>query len=59
MNEDDARRLVSSYEAAWKRLQGLGGKNAQGAEAAYGLAYQALVKAGLRPQIRRKYRPFI
>jgi hypothetical protein len=56
MNEDDIRRLNSAYEAAWKRLQGSGGKSAQGAESAYGLAYQALVKAGLRPQIRQKYR---
>ncbi len=60
VDEDSARRLQSAYEAAWKRVaSGAGGKQAQGVEAAYGLAYQALVKAGLKPQIRKKYRPFI
>lgn len=59
MTEDEKQSLRSAYNAAWKRLQGSGGKSAQGAEAAYGQAYQALVKAGLAPQIRRKYRPFI
>jgi hypothetical protein len=32
------------------------GKTAPGAENAYGQAYQALVKAGLAPQIKFKYR---
>lgn len=56
VSEDVARSLMSAYNAAWKRVNGSSGKTAQGAEAAYGQAYQALVRAGLAPQIKQKYR---
>ena len=53
---DDGQRLVSAYNAAWKKVATSSGKSAQGAESGYGQAYQALVRAGIAPQIRRKYR---
>jgi hypothetical protein len=53
------RRLESNVSAAWKKVQGSTGKSAAGAESAYGIAYQALVRAGFAPQIRKKYRPGI
>jgi len=56
MTEDEKQSLRSAYNAAWKRVQGSSGKSAQGAESQYGQAYQQLVKAGLAPQIKRKYR---
>lgn len=56
MTQDDIDSLWSSYRKAWKDLQGAQGKSAQGKEVAYGLAYQALVRAGLAPQLRGKYR---
>jgi hypothetical protein len=56
MTQDDIDSLWSSYRKAWKELQGAQGKSAQGKEVAYGLAYQALVRAGQVPQLRGKYR---
>jgi hypothetical protein len=53
---DAEQKLVSSFNAARKRLDGASGKSASGIEAAYGEAYQALVKAGLAPQMRKRYR---
>lgn len=34
----------------------VGGKAGEGNEKKYGVAYQQCVKAGVKPQIRRKYR---
>lgn len=48
--------LERDLEAALKGLRGATGKSAQGKENQYGAAYQNLVKAGHRPQLRRKYR---
>lgn len=48
--------LWASYRAARKRLDGASGKSAQGVENSYGEAYQQLVKAGLAPQIKKRYR---
>lgn len=47
-----------NFEAACKRIrdQKTVAGGGRGAEKAYGSAYQALVSAGLRPQIRGKYR---
>jgi hypothetical protein len=56
VTKDEIDRLWSDYRAAWKRLSGASGKSAQGAEKAYGQAYQALVRAGAAPQIKAKYR---
>jgi hypothetical protein len=53
---DEQQKLVSTFNAARKRLDGASGKSASGVEAAYGEAYQALVKAGIAPQIKAKYR---
>lgn len=49
-------RLMSDFNAATKRLKDTGGRAVQGAENAYGASYQALVRAGLKPQIKHKYR---
>lgn len=56
MTNDDIERLERNLASALDRVKKSAGKNAGGAEAAYGQAYQALVKAGARPQIRYKYR---
>lgn len=50
-------RLVSNFNSATSSLKKIvGGKAGDGAENNYGQAYQALVKAGIKPQIRKKYR---
>lgn len=56
MTEDEIRDLKRNYENALKRINGSSGKTAQGVEKAYGEAYQALVRAGLAPQLRARYR---
>lgn len=58
MNLDDLQR---AFNLASERLQKLAARNApfgtrQSAEQQYSQAYQALVRAGLAPQIRGKYR---
>lgn len=52
----DTSNLERDLEAALKNLRGSTGKAAQGRENQYGAAYQNLVKAGVRPQLRKKYR---
>ena len=58
MTDIDHDRLLSNFEAASKKVrQALGAKQGgAAAESQYGDAYQALVRAGLAPQIRKKYR---
>lgn len=56
MTDDEKSSLVSGLNAARKKLDGASGKSAQGVENGYGGAYQALVKAGIAPQLRKKYR---
>lgn len=53
---EDVERLERALAAALDKVRKTIGKSAGGAENAYGQAYQALVKAGARPQIRYKYR---
>jgi hypothetical protein len=53
---DAEQKLVSAFNAAQKRLSGSTGKAAGGIENEYGASYQALVKAGLAPQLRQKHR---
>jgi hypothetical protein len=54
---DDHDRLLHAFREAYTRLTKTGAsKSSQGVESAYGEAYQALVRAGLRPQIKKKYR---
>jgi len=56
MNEVE-KRAMDRYELARKRLSSAGAKNAGGYEGDYSVAYQALVRLGMRPQLRKKYRP--
>lgn len=53
---DEQESALRDFAAASKRLGQVSGKNASGAEAAYGAAYQRLVKLGVKSQIRHKYR---
>jgi hypothetical protein len=54
---DNVERLQSDFNAASTAIKKqVGGKGGEGTEAKYGQAYQALVKAGAKPQIRQKYR---
>lgn len=54
---EDKERLESNMNAASTSLRRIAsGKAGEGVEKVYGQAYQALVKAGFRPQIRKKYR---
>jgi hypothetical protein len=54
---ENVDRLVSDFNSASTAIKKqVGGKGGEGTEAKYGQAYQALVKAGVRPQIRKKYR---
>lgn len=57
MDQDDIDRLERNLSAAFSKIKsGVGGKAAIGYEKEYGIAYQDLVRAGLRPQIKSKYR---
>ena len=56
MNADQIRNLEFALESASKRVKGAAGKSGQAAENAYGEAYQQMVRAGLKPQLRHKYR---
>lgn len=59
MNED-IDRLERSLASAFSKIKsGVGGKAAIGYEKEYGIAYQELVKAGARKQIKKKYRAHI
>jgi hypothetical protein len=54
---DEADRLERSMAIASSNLKkSLGGKPGDSSEKVYGIEYQALVKAGLKPQLRKKYR---
>lgn len=48
--------LRSKFNKASKSLANASGKSAGGIEKAYGQAYQAMVKAGCAPQLKKKYR---
>ena len=52
----DQTDLERNLQIASKELAGAHGRTAQGTENKYGQAYQALVRAGYRPQLRKKYR---
>jgi hypothetical protein len=53
---EEQDKAVRAFAAASKRLSGSSGKSAGGIEAGYGEAYQALVRLGIAPQIKAKYR---
>ena len=54
--EDEKRSAISEYERLAKIADNARGKAANGAEKAKGLAYQKLVRMGLRMQLKAKYR---
>jgi hypothetical protein len=54
--EREQESLERDLSIASKALSNSPGRLAQGAENKYGQAYQALVRAGYRPQLRYKYR---
>jgi hypothetical protein len=57
VDPDEADRLERSFTIASSNLKkSLGGKPGDSSEKVYSIEYQALVKAGLRPQLRKKYR---
>lgn len=59
MDQEENDRLERDLASAFSKFKnGIGGKAAVGLEKNYGLAYQALVRAGLRPQLKGKYRAF-
>lgn len=54
MDNDDLLRDLNIASNDIKKS--IGGKAGQGVEKKYGVAYQQCVKAGVKPQIRKKYR---
>lgn len=55
--QEDNERLISNFNAATSSLKKIaGGKAGEGIEKVYGQAYQQLVKVGIKPQLRKKYR---
>jgi hypothetical protein len=54
---DNVDRLQSDLNSAIATVRKqVSGKGGEGAENKYGQAYQALVKVGAKPQIRKRYR---
>lgn len=57
MNTEEIDKLEREMSAASSAMRKcITGKPGEASEKKYGIAYQDLVKAGLRPQIRKKYR---
>ena len=57
ITEEEKDRLLRSLESASSTIRkGVGGKAAEGFEKKYGQVYQDCVKAGIKPQLRKKYR---
>ena len=57
VDPDEADRLERALANASGNLKkSVGGKPGESNEKVYGIAYQALVKAGLKPQLRKRYR---
>lgn len=55
--EDEVRRAVQELDAALGKIKNAqSGKQNFGLEAQYGQAYQRLVRLGVRPQLKGKYR---
>lgn len=54
---EDNERAISDFNAASNNIKRITtGKSGEGAEKLYGQKYQTLVKLGLRPPLRKKYR---
>jgi hypothetical protein len=57
VDPEEADRLERSMTNASGNLKkSLGGKPGDSSEKVYASTYQGLVRAGLRPQLRKKYR---
>lgn len=57
MTEDEKSDLLRDLNMASNDIKkSVGGKAGEGIEKKYGVAYQQCVKAGIKPQLRRKYR---
>lgn len=55
--EDEIRSAENEYAHALAEVKkAIPGKPGFGTEARYGQAYQRLVRAGVKPQVRLKYR---
>lgn len=55
--DDEIMATELEFSAATASIRkAIGGKGGFGTEAKYGDAYQHLVRLGIKPQIRRKYR---
>lgn len=58
--EEKEQAALSAMAASLKRMLGLGSANPlaqrRNVEAVYGQAYQELVRMGLKPQLKLKYR---
>lgn len=56
-DEDEIRRAQDAFASATRSVhEALPGKPGFGNEAKYGEAYQRLVRLGVKPQLRLKYR---
>lgn len=54
---EDNERAISDFNAASNNLKRIvTGKTGEGVEKSYGQKYQALVKLGLKPPLRKRYR---
>jgi hypothetical protein len=57
ISQDEIDRLERDFSLASSAIKkSVGGKPGESNEKRYGIAYQQLVKAGVRPQLRKKYR---
>jgi hypothetical protein len=57
MTQDEIDRLERNMDLASSTIRkSMGGKPGESAEKLYGLAYAALVRAGLRQPLRKRYR---
>lgn len=57
INSEEVDRLERSMSSASNNLRKVvGGKAGESVEKVYGQTYTALVRAGLRPRLRKKYR---
>lgn len=57
MSEEELDLLRNLTAASNEIRRSLGGKQGEGAEKRYGVAYQQCVRAGIKPPLRKKYRP--
>jgi hypothetical protein len=56
MSEDNDRLLQNLHLASSTLRKVVSGKAGEGAEKTYGQAYMQCVRAGLKPQLKKKYR---